>query len=50
MPEITKVTYWQRCGNPVEYKSFTFKHMWPWVFIKLLYIRLFYDEMEMEEE
>lgn len=50
---MTKVTYWNRWADQfghTEYHTFRFKHMFPWTFIKLLRIRLIYDEMEMEEE
>lgn len=49
----TKVTYWDRYGKPPVYHIYTFKRLWLWVFIKLLYIRFFYDEMifgELDEE
>lgn len=52
MGKITKVEYWNRWtdqfGN-TGYGTFSFKHMYPWTFAKLLYIRLFYDEMVMED-
>ena len=42
---MPKVIYWDRGIAHRGYNELRFKHMWPWVFIRLLYISFFYDEM-----
>lgn len=42
------IVYWNRS----EYSSpqvYRFKHMYPWVALKILYIKLFYDQVEFVE-
>ena len=50
---MRKITYWNRYASPMfgtRYYTYKYKRVYPWTFLKLCYIKMFYDGyMEGEE-